>query len=240
MDVQVCLSASWRAAVDSGPPSTSGRLSRSYTIAAALCRLGKIPSGTCQSLEVHILGADRTEGCDAASTAAHFAPLCQWLHNRGVTRLHLLLNGPHLPAHLHGTQHSDVNGADDGDAASLIISYDTSLYHERGPVSTSAPLAAVFCFNAGVWGYDSWMPSLAAAAAAAPVVVTSYNGHEAADDLDTLEDAVEESLAGCRFSWHWRPEKNPFASQLTRPHCTVANRTLADNSHWQCFYASEG
>ena len=53
--------------------------------------------------------------------------------------------------------------------------------------------AAIFCFDAGIWGYESWRPALrfGAAVLRRPVVVTSYNGFEAEDDADVIEDEFQ-------------------------------------------------
>mmetsp|Transcript_14016 Transcript_14016/g.35384 ORF Transcript_14016/g.35384 Transcript_14016/m.35384 type:complete len:240 (+) Transcript_14016:195-914(+) len=220
----------WHAAVvDGGGEPASALLSRSYTIAAALNRLGRKSGDGSGELEVHVIGADREEGASPAASAAHFSPLCRTLAScGGVTHLRLLLAGPHVTPALDGTTHSNLCGLPG--EATLTLEYDTRLYHER-LAAGGAPPAAVFAFNAGVWGYDSWLPSLAAAVNAAPVIVTSYNELEADDDLGTLETG----LAAAGLTWAWGPEPNPFASQLCRESAAVPGRHLADNSHWQCF-----
>lgn len=59
-----------------------------------------------------------------------------------------------------------------------------------------------------------------------PLVVTSYNMHEAFEDEDTISEwGVDKD------SWCWSPELNPFRSlEKRRGHSTC------DNCYWQCVW----
>ena len=145
------------------------------------------------NLALHVLGADGREGNNPLESSQVFGWLCQQLHRHGVTELSLLLIGPHICPAMHNTRHSGLLGGPG--SAHLTIEYSTDLYHERlghewtaSDASHLSPCTAAFCFNAGVWGYDSWIPTIAAACRPASplvLVITSYNLHEAADDRDT-------------------------------------------------------
>lgn len=191
-------------------------------------------------LSVQVLGADGREGNTPGATAAVFEPLCGMVHRHGIVHLELLLVGPHVDPSLDATRHSGLCGGTE--QAELTVIYSTSMYHKLED-RVRRGSAATFCFNAGVWGYESWIPTIAAACDAdCAVVITSYNSHEAADDKDALEDAEEEGLlqpavAGLR--WVWEPEKNPFRSRCQRESSTVPGRMLADNHHWQCVASSK-
>eukprot|EP00192_Tetraselmis_astigmatica_P014067 CAMPEP_0117685648 /NCGR_PEP_ID=MMETSP0804-20121206/21894_1 /TAXON_ID=1074897 /ORGANISM="Tetraselmis astigmatica, Strain CCMP880" /LENGTH=309 /DNA_ID=CAMNT_0005497019 /DNA_START=27 /DNA_END=956 /DNA_ORIENTATION=- len=202
-------------------------------------------AGGCQ-LVLHVLGADGREGNTPQETSTVFAWLCQQLHVHSVAELRLLLIGPHTSPAMHNTTHSGLCGGDG--SASLTIQCN-DLYHECcGPAAASEPRwgtpTAAFCFNAGVWGYDSWLPTIAACCgpgSGVALVITSYNSHEAEDDRDALEDGEEEGrlLQPGGLQWLWGPEQNPFRSRQMREHSTVAGRLLADNHSWQCLAASD-
>jgi hypothetical protein len=164
--------------------------------------------------------------CRNQETADVFAELCCLVGRHGVQFLRLLLIGPHVRPCLHNTTHSGLCGGPK--AAILSVQYSTDLYHERVSEAESACPLAVFCFDAGVWGYDSWLPTLSVAVACSPVIITSYNGEEAADDLDTLEDALENGrlalASGGTIQWSWGPEKNPFGSRHLRQSATIEGK----------------
>lgn len=109
-----------------------------------------------------------------------------------------------------------VDRRDSDDSMSLIVTvqFDQGLYHDIVE-SFSAP-DAMFLFNAGLWGYDDWLPtmehilrpvevlpsqgglSLANASKSTIVVVTSYCAEEAEDDTDTLEKFLDHGgESGC-------------------------------------------
>ena len=104
----------------------------------------------------------------------------------------------------------------------------------------------MFAFNAGVWGYDDWAPTVALVAAGAratraPLVVTSYCAREAADDEEAIDEAIAGALGGGamrRSARGWRPELNPFRS-LTPRASSVAAHAMAENSCWQCVCLEE-
>ena len=106
-----------------------------------------------------------------------------------------------------------------GDSALLIVTlqFDQGLYHDVAHL-LSAP-DAMFLFNAGLWGYDDWLPTMelilrpvdnlsdrrvpssAQASKVDMIVVTSYCAEEAEDDMDTLEQLLVCGRApGCRES----------------------------------------
>lgn len=100
-------------------------------------------------------------------------------------------------------------------ALTVHLSYNSGLYHDVSGLFATPD--ALFLFNAGLWGYDDWEPTLehvlgcdraacrsdhagnrqaspppitstnSGLGNAAPVVVTSYCSEEASDDMETLE-----------------------------------------------------
>ncbi|KAG5175201.1 kinase-like domain-containing protein [Tribonema minus] len=143
--------------------------------------------------------------------------------------------------------------AECGACVAVRVRYACGLYDEVvGALSEAVrdPHVALL-FNAGLWGYDTWRPTLArllcapneipccgldadAQPALRIVVVTSYCASEATDDLDVIEDVlgVEE---GDVSRWLWLPELNPHRSLVARDRRGhVTRHEQYENHHWQC------
>lgn len=88
-------------------------------------------------------------------------------------------------------------------------------------------------FNPGLWGYDSWLPTLASFQKlhGCCILTTSYTIEEGEDDSDTID-----RHCGLDIRWCWEIELNPFGStiQLDRK-CAINGRSYFDNYAWQCF-----
>ena len=111
-------------------------------------------------------------------------------------------------------------------------------------VGDATPAAAAFakpdlvvCFNAGVWGYDSWLGTLqfALAHADCPVLITSYNALEGGYDYDALSDGLDSAT----FRWVWEPALNPWRSLERRP-SAVTEKEMHENHTWQCLAGVRG
>ena len=125
---------------------------------------------------------------------------------------------------------------------------------EEVPIARHADLpAAVFAFNAGMWGFEEWQPTvqhivkvsandfcewgaplkiedsrdLPSQVMQVPFVVTSYNMHEAFEDEDTL---VEWGVAP--KTWCWSAELNPFRCLEKR-----RGNATCNNCYWQCIWS---
>lgn len=109
----------------------------------------------------------------------------------------------------------------------------------------------VVAFNAGVWGYDAWLPTFdkilhlhldrdVGSLSPVPIVITSYNMFEALDDADTLEDHL------CDFDWLWPHTPNPFAARQLLREETIPMEgegpppPMYENAAWQCIAYCEG
>lgn len=150
----------------------------------------------------------------------------------------------------------------------LKLRYNSGLYHD---VSGLFPTPnALFLFNAGLWGYDDWEPTLehvlgcrcSCANGGAggrhgrdggghddrpPVIVTSYCSEEAADDMETIHRVVSEGDGRCKclvgggLEWLWQPEVNPHRSLVPRQtRCGVEGRVYFENQSWQALRRSCG
>ena len=251
-------------------PAASRHLSRAYTLHAALARLGllvpepplsaaschsdlsarcaSVDDSVCRSrmLRLILLGADEREGCTHAETARVFGPLCGLLAGSRWKALELLLCGPNCRGPPGDTR--CVREALDGGGAALSVRYAGVPYHEltEAELGPGPPTLAV-AFQGGLWGYDSWAPTITRVLErGCPLLVTSYNLAEAEDDEDSLQTYAP--LA----AWHWMPEPNPWRSLLdereqrnrgargmppTETGGSVVEapaETLHENCAWQC------
>ena len=205
---------------------SSATYSRSLTMFSALRRLELLGDG--KALELHVVGADMREGNTVDATIAIFEPLCELLARAGCTKVQLLLCGPNLGRHLLGIEHvREVHGV------RLAVKYRGGLYHDKREGTEVVELAkpdAAFCFNAGVWGYVDWVPTLEflVGELRVPVVVTAYNASEAEEDAEVFADM------DVAFAVAWTAEENPFRSHHVSESVAVPGLLKAENSWWQC------
>jgi hypothetical protein len=228
----------------------TANLSRSATIAESLHRLSYLLQ--CQDrLVIHIVGADQVECQSEERVRATFSPLARWIDQSIYSPRHLsiCLVGPNLPSkiasngtpiHLLPESSNDHRRLWSAEARCYEASYHTWL-------SDQDTLAAdlVVCFNAGIWGYDEWKPTLRYLVdrnAAIPFVVTSYTLEEAEDDFDVMEEMVKESpnhgenVSPSKAICLWGPEANAFASKQERDTATaVQGRIYRENHAWQAW-----
>lgn len=230
------------------------------------------------------------EGTTPEETRSTFAELFRLLgQDEHVRDLDLLFCGPNIAPRLHDTLHSfpcfhtpaekeqgqvgnttinlAAGDADDGghqdstpSALAVKLRYNSGLYHD---VSELFPAPnALFLFNAGLWGYDDWIPTIEHVLGCGcnrsngavchsyggdngdvnrpPLVVTSYCPEEASDDMETIQKVVLDSDERCQclvvggLEWMWEPEENPHRSLVPRPtKCGVEGIVLFENQSWQ-------
>lgn len=212
------------------------------TLWAALQRLqlehgAALPAAGAQ-LSVHLVGADHREGRSFDETFAAFRGLSERLAaDARVQTLRLALVGPNVARALHGERQAREFGASSGkegrcrvEVRYFVGSFDEFRADERA--FDAADLAVAF--NAGVWGYDEWRPALRLLLRElrAPLLVTSYNEREAADDEDVLDELAPEAR------WFWRAEKNPSGSAAPRETRNTIGSVLHENDFWMCLGAA--
>ena len=201
----------------------------------------------------------------AAVAAAAFAPLAAAAASEGVPALRLLLLGPAVSPRPPRAAQFAVSAAgalrslDDacsdaeGDVGAPPIALRVVMAHGLLCDATSPPVfaqgcdydsdgdtpatppAAVFAFNAGVWGYAAWADGIAACCAQqrAPVVVTAYSLAECVADARVLR------RRGLALAWG--PELNPFASKLPWAPAGAPADDVArfENAAWLCAVAKD-
>lgn len=227
---------------------------RAATLSACLHRLqhehdfvigeSRAAHRTSSALTVHLVGADHREGNSFDETFAFFRGFCARVARDGrFTQLRLALIGPNVARALHGTSHARVLQLDDDESKDGVqgelrcqVQYfvgSFNAYHGDADAYWAPDLAV--CFNAGIWGYDEWRPTLRLLLLElrAPLLVTSYNENEAGDD----EDVLAELAPAAR--WFWRAEKNPCGSAAHRATRNTIGSVLRENDFWMCLGGPE-
>ena len=211
--------------------SATANLSRSATLAEALHRLSCFCFGR-ERLVIHIVGADHVE-CDHLRTT--FGPLVRWIGalNNSPQHIDIKLIGPNVS--VEAATRPPVNLMPKKCASRLVSASATcheSVYHDW--IQQLCP-DIVVAFNAGIWGYDEWVPTIKALCHSSymvPFVVTAYTMEECQDDADVIEQVAQDSTAHCL----WKAEANPFGSKQTRETATaVAGRVYRENAAWQAW-----
>ncbi|CAH0475721.1 unnamed protein product [Peronospora belbahrii] len=192
---------------------------------------------TKKQLIVHLLGADYREGNTGSETLTVFERFIQHVATQtDVTLLQLVLVGPnvarklHLQEFLQTTYKSSENIDEDDNTLYVDIQYFVGCFEVYFKDKTFyCPPDLVICFNAGIWGYDEWLPAiqLVLREIQVPLLVTSYNQNEAGDDEDVLDELMP-------FKWLWRPEKNPRGASTPRATDNEDGVILKENNYWMC------
>jgi hypothetical protein len=117
--------------------------------------------------------------------------------------------------------------------------------------STKFPNIAI-AYNAGIWGYTDWHPTLRQLdrfSRQVPFVITAYTLPEAEDDTEALEEVLDgdsnadvDANEGCQLNCVpirerclWAAEKNPFASRVERVTTRVNDNAYYQNGAWQAY-----
>jgi hypothetical protein len=133
---------------------------------------------------------------------------------------------------------------------------------EASSASTCATADLVVAFNAGIWGYREWEPTLeylCRCSTKTNVVITSYTLAEAQDDAEVIQRVVrnettvaaanentttttdcpsstDDSSSACLL---WAAEANPFGSKQSRE-THSSTRDYRENAAWQAWALGGG
>jgi len=227
--------------------------SRSKTILAALRRLSSSSSSlkfsptTDKPLNVLVLGADRNEGRNDEETERIFRECGR------ERRVNLSLFGPNLVVTAAMEEEKDkkraavgIDGRLDDEKKKMreseggvkVVERERCLFHERKndddeEEERNIEYDCAFAFNAGVWGYDSWLESFRKVLKRypnAPIVVSAYSTKEC--ELD--EDCVREGFGEDEIRFVWEAEENEACSGEK----TGGEEGGRENSAWMCFVKS--
>ena len=236
--------------------------SRQLTMLASVYRHYKPISTVPKSFTIHCLGAESKEYTDFASMLSGYNLLFNSLHHLGVSDLKLVFIGPNLYPSGEDSPTSyrfeDKLNIHFSICCNLYHNFvDQQLAHEHNTVipvsslsSDSPPISLrcmelvdlVILFQAGLWGYDSWHPTLKmfGVLPITQIVITSYSLLEGENDFDTLEEHCcykegEGESEGTRWCvWNFEDEKNPYACTEPIPRTSAPDCNIYyDNCAWQ-------
>jgi hypothetical protein len=175
------------------------------------------------------LGCDGVELSSLCEFSTRYALLFEYFARRRTKKLILGLIGPSLPVSSAASNHFQfsVEGTD------CCLFADCREYHDYMRSEDFVAPDMLALFNAGLWGYDSWKPTLSALTSLhrVAVLVTSYTLEEAEDDNDVIVESM-----GVSIRWNWGEEPNPDKSSALIARTTAATgRAYSDNGAYQCF-----
>jgi hypothetical protein len=241
-------------------------LSRSATMAEALQRLRDqdLLSMDISLLVIDVVGVDHTECESIAKIQATFRPILRWIGTwKGCRfqKVHLRLVGRDLANSSSNkviTEGSSVDLLTPNTATilqSAIATCHNGVYHSwleeltkseqsqdtSSSSSSSTPSSQllphlVIAYNAGIWGYKEWEPTveyLAQQTVTVPIpfVVTAYTIDECHEDFQVIESTVKGNES-CKILW--KPERNPFASKIIRETKSRSDE-YRENAAWQAW-----
>jgi len=182
---------------------------------------------------------------EAKSPERVFEALSRLLYLNGIHDLDLFFSGPNLDCSLNkssrrlffpgeSTDHSHTSKL----YAKTVVKFCDDLYHAPANLELIKHLRKpdlIVCFNAGIWGYDSWKDTITAiitnSSLRCPCIVTSYNKEEADDDHVAIK-IISEKASG--ILWNWKPSHNIFSSLVSRE-SGIPGRLCIENNFWQAF-----
>jgi hypothetical protein len=195
------------------------------------------------TLIVDVVGVDHVECASIARIQETFKPIIRWLGawddlsttTTTINTIELRLIGRDLSKsvseELIDLLPSNTKGNSEVHKATARC-FSEICYHDwRASKQQHNNPDLIIAFNAGVWGYVEWAPTLHAlgqGSIATPTVITSYTLEEAQEDFETIEEAV----AGTAAKLVWGPESNPFGSKVVRE-TKSSSREYRENSAWQ-------
>jgi len=215
-----------------------------------------------KTLIIHILGCDHVECSSEETLRKSVGPFARWLsaaipsgilstaQTSSIDSLVIEISGPNVPDWIVGREidllPSSTTAESIGGLVSAKAIFNQREYHEQSTDILAPDLA--IAYNAGVWGYDSWKPTLSfmchnsgsydVTYACTPFVITAYTIEECEDDAEVISEVAEE--AGAKRNMilaHqlWAPESNPFSSRIERQTVSVPGRKYFENSAWQAW-----
>ena len=221
------------------------RLQNEPVLSAKFAKIGTAFKGE-KTINVLLLGCDRREGINDGETKRIFKDLGK---ERGVN---LSLFGPNLVfddddenltsrgrSNESESEDDDENENDEeektkGKAARInVVERERCLFHERNREKDEIEYDVAFAFNAGVWGYDSWLESFKYALKRypnAPIIVSAYSMKEC--ELD--EDCVRQGFGEDEIKFVWEAEGNEECAGER----TGGEENGNENSAWMCFVSS--
>jgi len=207
--------------------SASKILSRSATIAEAVCRLGLQSKNV---LNIHVVGCDEVECGSTERVQQLFAPVARWIHARTVCcDLTFCLIGPNVPDSVQ----PEISLCKKTERKKASAHLFNGIYDEWLDSSSRQQPDFAIAFNAGIWGYNEWRTTLQKLSNRKMLhfVVTAYTLAEAEEDFEVIEECLPTARG------FWKPELNPYGSRVDRPTGTSPKEALVyrENQAWQAW-----
>jgi hypothetical protein len=180
--------------------------------------------------------------------------------------LRIELLGPNVP--LHSEDFGNMNLLPSthnipGKLMSATLICKNCMYHdyiekmtitnEKNQTQTRRYPNMIIAYNAGIWGYTDWHPTLKSLyklTKPVPFVITAYTIYEAEDDAHVLDEVLREewntSTKSCTSSRNngmigmdgkrclWGAELNPYASRVIRE-TKSSDNIYHENGAWQAY-----
>jgi hypothetical protein len=252
----------------------TANLTRSATLAEAIVRILLSKSSTSSNpsvLAIDIVGVDHVECESIDMIQATFRPIVGWLRLRTdlpYQQVHFRLIGRELSFSgdvTHGVPVDLLPIHPTNTACTLLEATATcysGMYHtflDEGAIDVNSSVGTpdlLVAFNAGIWGYQDWVPTICYLAGRKssggglpsiplppiPMVITAYTLEECEEDYEVIATNVkcvasndddkknESGLARVL----WEPEMNPFGSRTIRE-TKSSNQVYRENAYWQAW-----
>jgi len=224
------------------------------------------------AFQIDVVGCDKVE-CESEERIRRlFGPLVKWIgrYPESPRRLRIRLIGPNVPRSAPTAAEplvfpdGDLGRLDSAHLVCVSAAYGEGADAAAAFASADVTPNIIVSFNAGIWGYDEWRPTLrylAQRRKGVPFVVTAYTLQEAQDDADVIQEELNRVWLGdesdglaeapvtataaegennnedaVRTACIWDPEFNAFASRVERQTATaVPGRRYRENAAWQAW-----
>jgi hypothetical protein len=229
--------------------------SRNYSLLNSLLRFhGNVLP---QSLTIHCLGAEPNECEHLSQIPRMYHQLLTVLRALGVRSLSLHFVGPNLLGGQFDSLHLSPNSPSFPFSIHSPLSLELNLFRYCGlyhdyflhhcPLATADDkIDLLICFNAGLWGYTDWIPTLRliSSLSITQTVITSYTLQESEEDFDVVEDHCHPSPCPStqqqryqRLHWNFESELNPFRVRepMWRSSAPPSAAKYFENNYWQSF-----
>ena len=230
--------------------AASANLSRSATISEAIVRClphlllpNQDKKQKESNLVIHIIGSDHVECQSEETVRAAVGPLVRWIESAcssNVSSIEIELSGPNVPVAAERRGVTDLSSTSNGSLQRATARCVNYVYHDYLQSKECRTPHLVVAFDAGIWGYDEWRPTLEAMCnheSAIPFVITGYTVQEVEDDAEVVTEVAVNAKA-CRL---WSPEINPFGSRRKRETSSAARgREYRENGAWQAWRLGGG
>ena len=233
----------FRRTTDKAKQATAS-LSRSATLAEALCRLrekGVLPLDA-TTLIIDVVGVDHVECESIERIQATFRPIVRWIGIwKGCSYQHVIFRLIGRDLAVSNEPRVDLMTPKAATIfQSAFATCHSGVYHEwlaglQDGTAVMPPPHIAVAYNSGIWGYNEWQPTIQYLCehceASVPFVSTAYTLEECQEDFDVIEAAVK---GKGESELLWEAQANPFGSKMIRE--TKSRSTeYRENAAWQAW-----